>query len=120
MLAALHARYAMGMSGEYQLLLLIGGMHLLGLVGVGVLVVLAMRQETERDRDRGHRGSDDGWGNRPQRPIQPPDRPWGGVPLPDARPASVRLRDGRKLPEHLPRPERRPAREPQRTPVRTQ
>lgn len=108
------------MSGEYQLLLMVAGMHVLGLAGVAVLVVLALRQDAERDRRGSDRGSDDGWGNKPRRPPEPSDRPWGGVPLPNAKPASVRLRDGRKLPERLPPPERRPTREPERTPVRTQ
>lgn len=108
------------MSGEYQLLLVIAGMHLLGLVGLAVLIALALRQDTERDRSETDRGSDDGWGNKPRRPPEPSDRPWGGMPLPDAAPAGVRLRDDSKLGDRLPRPERRPAREPERTPVRTQ
>ncbi len=107
------------MSGEYQLLLMIAGMHLLGLACVAVLLILAFRQGSEEPRGQTDRGSDDGWGNKPQRPPEPSDRPWGGVPLPDAAPAAVRLRDERRLADSLPRPERRPAREPERTPVRT-
>lgn len=106
------------MSGEYQLLLMIAGMHLLGLGCVAVLIVLALRQGSGETHGRTDRGSDDGWGNEPRRPPDPSDRPWGGVPLPDASPAAVRLRDERKLPELLPRTARRPAREPERTPVR--
>ena len=120
MVAALRARYPLRMSGEYQLLLMIAAMHVLGLGCVGVLVVLALRQDAERDRGGTDRGSDDGWGNKPRRPPEPSDRPWGGVPLPDARQAGVRLRDDRKLADRLPPPERRPAREPERAPVRTQ
>jgi hypothetical protein len=106
------------MSGEYQLLLMIAVMHVLGLACVGVLVMLALR-----DGDEGHSGSegsgsDDGWGNEPRRPPQPSDRPWGGIPLPDAKQSRVRLRDHRKLADLLPRRTRRPAREPVRTPVR--
>jgi hypothetical protein len=44
--------------------------------------------------------------------------PGGGLPLPDAEPARVRLRDHRPLRERLPARERRPAREPERRPVR--
>jgi hypothetical protein len=104
------------MSGEYQLLLMIAGMHLLGLGCVAVLMILAFRQgpgDTEWPSDQGR---DDGWGNKPIGPSERGDRPRGGIPLPDAEPAKVRLRDHRTLPELLPRHERRPAREPARTP----
>ncbi len=106
------------MSGEGQLLLIIAGVHLLGLGCVAVLMVFALSQGSGETRGRTDRGSDDGWGgNEPRRPSGPFDRPWGGVPLPDAKPAPVRLRDERKLPDLRPRPKRRPAREPDRTPT---
>jgi hypothetical protein len=106
------------MSGEYQLLLVIAGMHLLGLGCVAALMIWAFRQG---DGDAGWRsdtGRDDGWGNKPLRPTMPSGRPRGGIPLPDAEPPAVRLRDHRKLPEVLPRPQRRPVREPERAPRR--
>jgi hypothetical protein len=62
-------------------------------------------------------GSDDGWG-RGGNPPPSPRRPIGGLPLPDAEPAHIRLRDHRRLADLLPRRERRPAREPVRRPVR--
>jgi hypothetical protein len=108
------------MSGEYQLLLLIAVMHLLGLACVGVLIALALRSNDDGLPGSGETGSDDGWGNEPRRPPQPSDRPWGGVPLPDAKQSPLRLRDHRKLLDLLPGRERRPAREPERTPVRFQ
>jgi len=106
------------MSGEYQLMLMIAVMHLLGLIGVGVLIYIALRHDPGQQRHPGESGHDDGWGNEPRRPTEPSNRPWGGVPLPDAEQALLRLRDHRKLPELLPGRERRPAREPQRTPHR--
>lgn len=106
------------MSGDYQLLLLIAGMHLIGLVGVGLLLYVALRHDPGRSWP-GESGSDDGWGNEPRRPTQPSDRPWGGLPLPDAEQSLLRLRDHRKLPDLLPDHDRRPAREPGRTPQRT-
>jgi hypothetical protein len=106
------------MSGEYQLLLVIAGMHVLGLVCVAALIALALRGDDEDLPGPGDAGSDDGWGNEPRRPRQPSDRPWGGVPLPDAQPSLLRLRDHRKLADLAPRRERRPTREPERTPVR--
>jgi len=106
------------MSGDYQLLLMIAVMHLLGLACVAVLIMLALRGEDNGLPGSGESGSDDGWGNEPRRPPQPSDRPWGGVPLPDAKQSRLRLRDHRKLADLLPRRSRRPAREPERTPVR--
>jgi len=106
------------MSGEYQLMLMIAVMHLLGLIGVAVLMYMALRSDSGHRRP-GESGHDDGWGNEPRRPPEPSDRPWGGIPLPDADPALVRLRDHRKLPDLLPGRERRPAREPERTPHHT-
>jgi hypothetical protein len=43
----------------------------------------------------------------------------GGVPLPDASPAPVRLREPRRIADAYPRRERRPAREPVTTPHRS-
>ncbi len=106
------------MSGDYQLLLLIAGMHLIGLVGVGALLFFALRHDGNSPWP-GESGSDDGWGNEPRRPTQPSDKPWGGLPLPDAEQSLVRLRDHHKLPELLPDHDRRPAREPEREPQRT-
>ena len=110
-------RYSVVMSGQYQLMLMIAVMHLLGLIGVGVLIYLALRHDSGQRRP-GESGQDDGWGNEPRRPPEPSNRPWGGIPLPDAEQALVRLRDNRKLPDHLPQRERRPTREPERTPHR--
>ena len=105
------------MSGDAQLMLMIAGMHLLGLVCAAALLLPALR-----DRPDGRPGSDGGsgggGGRGPSHPLAPTTRPGGGLPLPDADPARVRLRDHRRLTDSLPRRERRPAREPERTPVR--
>jgi hypothetical protein len=106
------------MSGEAQLMLMIAGVHVLGLACVAVLMVPALRDMPDRPQRPPDDGSDDGWGNHPRRPRGPSDVPGGGLPLPDAEPAKVRLRDHRRLRERLPSRERRPAREPDRTPVR--
>jgi hypothetical protein len=99
-------------------MLMIAGVHLLGLVCVAVLMIPALRDGPEPPRPPDG-GSDDGWGNYPRRPPSPRDVPGGGLPLPDAVPARVRLRDHQRLRDLLPAPERRPAREPDRRPVRT-
>ncbi|HUO74473.1 MAG TPA: hypothetical protein VMU39_27125 [Solirubrobacteraceae bacterium] len=107
------------MSGEAQLMLMIAGVHLLGLACVAVLMIPALRDGPDSPPQASDGGSDDGWGNYPRRPVSPRDVPGGGLPLPDAEPAHVRLRDHRRLGDHLPARERRPAREPDRQPVRT-
>jgi hypothetical protein len=106
------------MSGDVQLMLMIAGMHVLGLVCAAVLLLPALKGGTDLP-PRGDHDSDDGWGHGPQRPPKPFDLPTGGLPLPDAVQSRVRLRDHRRLPDLLPRPERRPSREPDREPVRT-
>jgi hypothetical protein len=105
------------MSGDDQLLLVIAGMHLLGILFALVLILPALRDQPPPAQGTDS-GSEGGWGHGPM-PPKPPVPPRGGLPLPDASPARVRLRDHRRLPELLPQPERRPSREPQRTPVRT-
>ena len=107
------------MSGDAQLMLMIAGLHLLGLVCAAVLIIPALRETPDFPPNRPDPGSDDGWGRGPSAPPKPPDPPRGGIPLLDAEQARTRLRDHRKLSEQLPQRERRPAREPERTPVRT-
>jgi hypothetical protein len=107
------------MGGDSELILfMIAGVHLLGLGCVAVLMVSALR-EGPNEPPWANPDSDDGRGNKPLLPRPPSDRPRGGIPLPDAEPARVRLRDHRRLSELLPSRERRPAREPWRQPVRT-
>ncbi|MCW3065648.1 MAG: hypothetical protein JWN32_2820 [Solirubrobacterales bacterium] len=102
-----------------QLVLLAGVLHLLMLVLACVLLIGAVRAKPaaawqERPPDEG----DDGGSDR-LRPT-PPTRPRGGIPipLPDAVPARVRLREPARLADLLPGRERRPAREPERAPAR--
>ncbi len=106
------------MAGDMELMLMIAGMHLLGLVCAAALLLPALRSGPDLP-PRSDRGSDDGGGRRPPKPPTPSDPPRGGLPRPDAEPARVRLRDHRRLPDLLPHPERRPTREPEREPVRT-
>lgn len=105
------------MSGDLELMLMIAGMHLLGLVCAAALLLPALRGGPELP-PRTDRGSDDGGGHGPPKPPEPGNPPSGGLPLPDAVPARMRLRDHRRLPDLLPPRERRPAREPTPTPAR--
>jgi hypothetical protein len=103
------------MSGAAQLLLMVGGMHILGLIGAALLIIPALRDHPEPPQPPGQ-GSDGG-GGLPRPAPDVPVRPRGGVPLPDAEPSRIRLRQPGRLADQLPRPQRRPAREPERRPV---
>jgi hypothetical protein len=107
------------MSGDAQLMLMIAGMHLLGLVCAAVLIIPALRDTPDIPPGRQDPGSDGGWGRGPDLPPKAPDAPRGGIPLPDAEQSLIRLRDHRRLSDQIPKRERRPAREPDRTPVPT-
>jgi hypothetical protein len=105
------------MEGDSQLILLmIAGVHLLGLACVAVLMFSALR-EGPAEPPQSSSDSDDGRGNKPRLPRAPSGRPRGGIPLPDAEQARIRLREHGRLTDRLPRRVRRPAREPRRTPV---
>jgi hypothetical protein len=95
---------------------MVAGMHLLGIVCAVVLILPALRDGPEPPQPPGD-GSDGGGGLRRPKP-ESPVRPRGGLPLPDAVPARVRLREPARLGDLMPRRERRPAREPDRRPVR--
>lgn len=98
-------------------MLVIVGLHILGLACAAVLILPALRDtptEPLRPPD-----SDDGGGQGPRRRPRFPRPPGGGIPLPDADQARVRLRDHGRLADGAAKRERRPAREPEREPVRT-
>jgi len=99
-------------------MLTIAGVHLLALGCVAVLVVPALRGGQSLPPRRSDSDPDDGWGNDRRPPLNPGDLPGGGIPLADAIPARVRLREHGRLRERLPQRERRPARQPGRLPVR--
>jgi hypothetical protein len=100
-------------------MLIIAGVHLLGLGCVALLMLPALREGPGSPPWKSDSGSDEGWGGGPKRPPKPPEPPSGGIPLDDAEQSRVRLRDHRRLADHRPQRDRRPAREPQRTPIRT-
>jgi hypothetical protein len=105
------------MSGDVQLLLLISGVHIFGFGAVAILMLPAIRDGW--GTPPGSSDSDDDGGRGPKiPPIAPVTPSGGGLPLPDAVPARVRLRDHRRLGDHLPARERRPTREPVREPAR--
>lgn len=87
------------------------GVHV---VAVGLLVWHLLGAGDERPDWRGwfRPGEDPAPAPRPD----PPGR--GGLPLPDALPSAVRLREAARLADAVPRPARRPAHAPERDPQR--
>jgi hypothetical protein len=87
-----------------------GILYLVCVLAVALLPVLIGRRNSPpgpSDSD-----SDEGGGRGPRRPPRKPTPPRGGLPLDDAQPARVRLRDHSRLADRLPSRGRRPAREP--------
>ncbi len=87
---------------------------------LAVLLIPALLGRSSSPPGPSDSGSDDGWGKGRRGPFTPPNAPRGGLPIPDAEPARVRLRDHDRLTGPAVR-ERRPAREPApaRKPVRS-
>src|SRR5438309_8676090 len=104
------------MSSGDQLVLMVGGLHVIALVFAFMLIIPALRDQPEPPWRPG--GGSDGGGGQPVPPGSPPPAGPGGLPLPDAEPARVRLREPGRLADLLPRRPRRPAREPERRPTR--
>jgi hypothetical protein len=103
--------------GSVQLLLWVGGVHLVGMLCVAALLLPALRDNNAAPRPRQEGDGDDGWGGHgPKLPPNKPEPPNGGIPLLDAEQSHVRLREAGRLSELLPSRERRPAREPERQP----
>jgi hypothetical protein len=107
------------MSEGAQLMLWIAGVHLIGLACVVVLMFPALKEAPAPPKQPRDGEGEDGWGRGPKVPPTPPTPPRGGIPLLDAVPANVRMREPGRLSELRPSRERRPAREPVRRPVRT-
>jgi hypothetical protein len=104
------------MADETLLVALLGGLHLLGFGFAALMLLPLLRDEriapTGRpDEDEGDGGGSDRLPRRTPRDPRP-----GGLPLPDATPARVRLREGRRLADLLPGVERRPAHAPSPSP----
>jgi len=106
------------MGSSTQLVLLAALIHLAGLLLAMVLILPILREGDARFGPP--EDGDDGGGGNDRRGPQPPAGPsGGGIPLPDARPARVRLREPARLGAlRPPRPRRGPAREPARDPRR--
>jgi hypothetical protein len=112
------------MGDETLLVALLGGLHLLGFGFAAVLLLPLMRDERIAPIAQRGEEEDDGSGGGNDRLGPIPSRgPRGGglpLPLPDAVPARVRLREPGRLADLLPAPARRRREHtPGPTPVRT-
>ncbi|MBS1868148.1 MAG: hypothetical protein JSS99_00620 [Actinobacteria bacterium] len=111
------------MGDETLLVALLGGLHLLGFGFAAVLLLPLLRDERIVPARRGEDEDEGGGGNDRVGPTPRPGPRGGGIPLPDAVPARVRLREPARLADLLPAPRRRrehaPAPLPTRTPART-
>ena len=99
-------------------MLIFGALHLVALTLGVLLFVMFLRSDTV---DGGEGPEDDeggGGGGSDRISGTPKTSPSGGLPLPDAEPAPVRLRGHEKLADLRRRPERRRVTEPARTPRR--
>ena len=106
------------MSEGVQLVLWIAGVHLIGFLCVAVLMLPALRDDPGGTGGSQFTDEDEGWGRGPKLPPTRPEPPRGGIPLPDAAPAGVRLREHGRLGDRQSPRERRPVREPARRPAR--
>jgi hypothetical protein len=105
------------MTSADSLMLWIAGFHFIGLLCVAALLIPALKSDDGPGSSESG-SSDDGWGNLPQDGPRPKLWPGGGIPLPDAVPPKVRLRDHQRLSDLRTPYVRRPAREPIRSPER--
>jgi hypothetical protein len=86
-------------------------------IGAGVLIWALLDGDGIDWRSFWPRDDDGPGGGGPPEP-EPPAPPRGGVPLPDASPSAVRLREPGRIGDVHPRPARRPEHAPERTPRR--
>jgi hypothetical protein len=105
-------------ASDGQFLLIFGALHLVALALGVVLFVMFLRAEHPHRPFSPPEDDDSGGGGNDRRPDhRPKTSPSGGIPLPDAEPAPLRLRGPGRLAD-LHRPGRRTVREPARSPSR--
>jgi hypothetical protein len=100
--------------GPVLALLLLTLVHVAGIV---LLIALLGREVLDVFRTKPRDDDDDG-GGPPDEPVAPVPGGPDGLPLPDAGPATARLREPGRLAERYPRRPRRPEHEPGRVPER--
>ena len=103
-------------------MLIFGALHLVALAMGVLLFLMFLRSDTIDGRSDGEEDEGGGGGGSDRISDRPKTSPSGGIPLPDAEPAPVRLRGHERLADLRPRPDRRrvtePAPAPRRVPQR--
>jgi hypothetical protein len=106
------------MSPDEELMLIFGTLHLVALALGALLFVMFLRSDSAGGNEPPEEDEGGGGGGSDRISDTPKTSPSGGIPLPDAEPAPVRLRGHERLADLLPRPERRRVAEPERAPRR--
>jgi hypothetical protein len=106
------------MSPDEELMLIFGALHLVALAMGVLLFLMFLRSDTIDGRNDGDEDEGGGGGGSDRISDRPKTSPSGGIPLPDAEPAPVRLRGHERLADLRPRPERRRVTEPAPAPRR--
>ena len=99
-------------------MLIFGSLHLVALAMGVLLFVMFLRSDTQDGGDGPEEDEGGGGGGSDRISDTPKTSPSGGIPLPDADPAPVRLRGHERLSDLRPRPERRRVAEPGPAPRR--
>jgi hypothetical protein len=104
------------MAPDEELVIIFAALHLVALLLGAALFAMFLRSDP-RPHPRPPEDEEDGGGGGNDRITdKPKTSPSGGIPLPDAEPAPVRLRAPGRLADLRPRPQRRPVHDPE--PVR--
>jgi hypothetical protein len=101
------------MPPDGELVLIFASLHLVALALGGILFAMFLRAGSRPASGPSEDDDDTGGGGNDRIGGEPKTSPSGGVPLPDAEPARVRLRGPERLRDLLPPRERRPAEHPQ-------
>jgi hypothetical protein len=102
------------MAPDEELVIIFAALHLLALLLGAALFAMFLRSEPRPDRKPSDDDEEGGGGGGNDRIFDRPPKtsPSGGIPLPDAEPAPVRLRGHERLADLRPRRARRPAHDP--------
>lgn len=107
------------MGNEALPIILFGGLHLIMFVLGALLLLPCLKDEQATPWASPDDDDDSGGGGNDRVQRDPPRGPRpGGIPLPDALPARVRLRGPARLADLLPPRDRRPAHPPAPSPAR--
>jgi hypothetical protein len=116
--AADGATLRFAMDPDAELLVIFGVIHIVGLSFACALLWHFAHSEPSENWSPPDEDGGGGGGNVIPQPPRPTRPRGGGLPLPDAVPARVRLREPGRISDARPARQRRPAREPGRTPER--